>query len=535
MDGGSFPSAEPRPRAGPARAQARAPVVVIGAGVGGLAAAYALAARGVEVTVLEAAATPGGKMRSVPSAAGPVDAGPTVLTMKRVFEELFEEGGESLSDHVTLIAEEVLARHWWPDGGALDLFADPERSEAAVRDFAGDREAAAFAAFSADARRLFETFEGPVMRAARPSFAGLTAEVMRRPALIPALAPHLTLARGLAKRFGDPRLRQLFGRYATYVGGSPYEAPAVLGLIWHAEASGVWRVKGGMRALARALADAAAAKGARFEYGARVDRIETEGGRATAAIVEDGRRFPAEAILFNGDPAALRRGLLGDPARAATDDAGVAPRSLSAYVWSFAAEPAAAEAGARPDLVHHNVFFGRVPRAEFDALKAGRMPEDATLYVCAEDRGAGAAPVGEERFEIIMNGPPTTVAAPASQDEDEERKTCRTSTFETLARFGLAFAPPPGIEALTTPSDFARLFPGSAGSLYGRSPHGLTATFRRPTARTAVAGLYLAGGGAHPGAGVPMAALSGRRAAEAIFTDLASTSRSRRTATPGGM
>ena len=111
----------------------------------------------------------------------------------------------------------------------------------------------------------------------------------------------------------------------------------------------------------------------------------------------------------------------------------------------------------------------------------------------------------------------------------------RTRVFETLAGWGLTFDKRPQSRELTTPDRFEALFPGSAGSLYGLSPHGMTAALQKPTARSAVPGLYLAGGGTHPGAGIPMAALSGRHAAEAILTDLASTLRSRRTATRGGM
>jgi 1-hydroxycarotenoid 3,4-desaturase len=227
-------------------------------------------------------------------------------------------------------------------------------------------------------------------------------------------------------------------------------------------------------------------------------------------------------VVFNGDPRALATGLLGEGARPAVPSSAIEPRSLSANVWTFAARPHG------PDLHHHNVFFGPDPRREFGPIADGRLPEDPTLYICAQDRGTGRNPPETERFEIIMNAPPLG----PGQTEDMEQ--CRTRTFRTLAAHGLTFGPEPPDTALTTPARFEALFPASLGSLYGRSPHGLTAAFARPTARSRVPGLYLAGGGTHPGAGVPMATLSGRHAAEAILTDRTSTSRSRRTATPGG-
>ncbi len=525
------------------RPLATPPVIVIGAGIGGLAAALRLSAAGVPVMVCERADGPGGKMRTVPSPAGPVDAGPTVLTMRAVFDDLFHAAGARIEDHVTLHRQDILARHWWRDGSTLDLHADPEASAAAVQDFAGAQAAREFRDFSARAARLFAAFDGPMMQTAKPSLPALTRRVMREPALIPLMAPNRTLAQMLAGHFADPRLAQLFGRYATYVGGSPYKAPALLALIWQAEAAGVWVVDGGMHALARAVAGLAGARGAVFRYGAEVQEITRDGaGRACGLRLAGGETIPAAAVLFNGDPRALGLGLLGRSVRAAGSGPLRADRSLSARVWAFGARATGALAGdtAAGGLAHHNVFFGGDPDTEFAELRAGRIPRDPTLYVCAEDRGKPAPLPGIERFEIIMNAAPLatpTGAAgrPQGPFGPEEHDQCHTRTFDTLERFGLTFDPVPGHPALTTPRGFDTLFPGSAGSLYGQSPHGLTAALSRPTARSAVAGLYLAGGGTHPGAGVPMAAISGRHAAEAILTDLGSTLRSRQTAMPGGM
>ena len=496
---------------------------VIGAGVGGLAAAARLAAAGHEVTVIEAQAAAGGRMRALPSAAGPVDAGPTVMTMRPVFEELFAACGASLAERVPMVREAVLARHFWTDGSTLDLPADTGAARDAVAAFAGPREAAAFDAFRAAARRLFEAFEAPMMRASDPSEARLAATVMRRPRLALDMAPHRSLAASLAARFRDPRLRQLFGRYATYVGGDPRRSPALLSLIFHSEASGVWRVEGGMGALAAALAALAREAGAEIACGDGAATLARDGnGWRVTCRSGTARRF--DAAVFAGDPRALTEGLLGPGAAGAAPRRGVQPRSLSAEVWAFAAR---AEG---PALAHHNVFFAAEPEEEFAAIEAGRRPAAPTLYLCAQDRGSGTTPANLERFEIIANAAPLT--ARGHQPEDAE--TCRRTTFQTLARFGLTFDPAPGQAALTTPVEFEALSPGSAGSLYGRSPHGLTAGLARPRARTPLPGLYLAGGGAHPGAGIPMAALSGAHAAAAISMDLTSTSRSRPGATAGG-
>jgi 1-hydroxycarotenoid 3,4-desaturase len=231
-------------------------------------------------------------------------------------------------------------------------------------------------------------------------------------------------------------------------------------------------------------------------------------------------------VVFNGDPAGLLAGLLGNGPQQALPPSAAHPRSLSAWVWAFAATPSGA------DLIHHNVFFASDPAREFGPIGRGEMPEEATLYICAQDRQRGrhqGQPLGPERFEIIMNAPAKTSQPLGEIDQ------CRARTFPQLARFGLSFDQPPADITLTTPAGFSALHPGSQGAIYGRSPQGTLASFQRPGARTRLLGLYLAGGGAHPGAGVPMAALSGKHAAEAILSDLTSASTSRRMAMPGGM
>ncbi len=504
--------------------EVRPHIAVIGAGIGGLSAALRLAHSGAQVSVFERHATPGGKMRITPSEAGPVDAGPTVLTMKHVFEQLFADTGSALANHVTLHREAILARHFWRDGTTLDLMADPRESEKNVEEAFGAKAAAEFTVFTDRAAALFKAFDAPMMQSAAPSLATLTATVLRQPAIIPKMAPLRTLARSLATQFSDHRLAQLFGRYATYVGGSPYASPALLSLIWHAEAQGVWHVEGGMYRLARAIADRATALGATFHYSTHVRRIEMQAGKPSAIETDKGRT-PINAVLFNGDPRALATGLLGESLRAALPGPATEPRSLSAYVHSFAAVPEG------PALAGHNVFFCADPWDEFGALAKGQMPQDATLYICAQDRMGGKTPTGPERFEIIMNAPPAPDGSTPS-DKDQER--CHSATLQRLARFGLHFTPAPGAESLTMPQDFATMFPASTGSLYGRSPHGMMAAFQRPTARSRIPGLYLVGGGAHPGAGIPMATLSAKHAAEAISQDLSLTSTYPQAATPGG-
>lgn len=493
--------------------------VVIGAGIGGLAAALRLADAGLDVTVLEAADGPGGKMRALPTDAGPVDTGPTVLTFRPVFDALFADVGERLEDHVDLVRLPVIARHFWEDGTVLDLMDSHEGSLANIDSVFGTRVAREFARFAARAERMLTAFEQPMLWTGAPRQRDLTAAVLAAPRLIADMAPWRSLAGLLDGAFSEPKLAQLFARYATYVGGVPQKVPGLLSLIAAGEARGVWAVRGGMHHLAQVVQQRAEARGVVFRFGTPVRRIAVQGGRPGGVEIDDGR-IAADVVVFNGDPRALTEGLLGAGVANAVPTRAVEPRSLSAHVMAFAAEPTGT------DLSYHNVFFGPSTKAEFDPLARGETPGDATLYLCAQDR-AETAPTGPERFEVIRNAPPLP-------HPDMENAQCQTLIFDRFRDFGLTFDPMPGPAALTRPTEWDALFPGSQGSLYGRSPHGLTAGLKRPTARTTLPGLYLVGGGAHPGAGVPMATLSARHVAEAIRTDLASTLTSRPTAMPGG-
>ena len=492
----------------------RSPIVIIGAGIGGLTAAALLAAAGEEVVVCEAAATPGGKLREVMIDGRALDAGPTVFTMRWVFEAIFAAAGASLDDYLTLRPVTTLARHAWGSDARLDLFAEIAESEAAIGAFAGAAEATRFRAFTAEARRTYTTLEHSFLDAPATSPIGLTARIgLSRPGDLLSIRPFETLWGALGGYFHDPRLRQLFGRYATYSGASPFLAPATLMLIAHVENSGVWQVEGGMHRIARAFEALAARHGATFRYAAPVAEIVVGRAGAEAVVLTSGERIDAAAVIVNADPQAVATGLFGPAAARAVPRMAAAKRSLSALTWTLVAETSGF------DLSHHNVFFTHDYRAEFDAIfRQQRLPAAPSVYVCAEDRGDKAAGHQPERLHMIVNAPATADGRGLTPGEIER---CESATFAMLARSGLAVARTADATVRTTPADFARLFPATGGALYGRASHGWRASFQRPGSRTRIPGLYLAGGATHPGAGVPMAALSGKLAAAALMCDRA--------------
>ena len=516
-------------------------VVVVGAGIGGLVAALELAAQGVEVQVLERAEQPGGKMRREQIGAAALDAGPTVFTMRWVFDELFDRVGTRLADHLALEPLEVLARHAWSEHERLDLYADPARSADAIGAFAGAAASRGYLDFCARAGKIYRTLEGPFLRGTRPNPVTLAARAGLRglPDLL-RISPFTTLWDELGRHFADPRLRQLFGRYATYCGSSPFAAPATLMLVAHVEQQGVWSVRGGMHRVAQVLAELARERGAAFRYGAHVDDIVVRDGRVAGVRLAGGETLGARAVVFNGDAGAIAAGRLGADAAGAVAAPARVDRSMSALTWNLIA------ATRGFPLARHTVFFSSDYAREFDDIRHARLPSAPTVYVCAQDRlndietdfgldGARAA----ERLLLIVNAPATGDGPPLIR---KELARCEAQTFHLLKRCGLDVMRDPARSVLTTPQQFEQRFPSTGGALYGPASHGWKASFSRPGARTRLPGLVLAGGSVHPGPGVPMAALSGRQAAACVMAQQPtrgamprhSTAPSRPAATPGG-
>ncbi|MCY7305719.1 MAG: FAD-dependent oxidoreductase [Rhodoferax sp.] len=265
-------------------------VVVVGAGVGGLVSALLLAHRGVRVTLVETADAPGGKMRQLVVGGSPIDSGPTVFTMRWVFEQILHSVGQSLDAVLNLQPLSVLARHAWRGHDQrLDLYADVQRSADAIAAFSSPSEGRRFLAFCQQARTVYQCLEGPYIRSSRPSLTGMAGDLgLGGLRTLAGLGPLASLWQALGKHFHDPRLRQLFGRYATYCGASPWLAPATLMLVAHVELDGVWSVQGGMHQLARVLADLAQQQGALLRMGTHCERILVRDGRACSVELVSG-------------------------------------------------------------------------------------------------------------------------------------------------------------------------------------------------------------------------------------------------------
>jgi phytoene desaturase len=488
-------------------------VAVIGGGVGGLSAAIRLAAAGRKVVLFEQNRALGGKMAQVYAQGFRWDTGPSVITMRPVFEELFAAAGRRLDDYLTLQPVEPLTRYFYRDGTVIDASRDLARmAEQIARLEPHDVEG--YLDFLTWAARLYRITGPTFIYDDPPSLRSLTRS---NPLNLLKIAPWQTLDQAVSKRVRSPHLRKLLNRFATYVGANPFAAPATLGVIAHVELTGgVWYPKGGVYRIVQALEQLARELRVEIHTGTPVDKVMVENGRAAGVLLADGARVPAAAVIANVDVATAYDRLLPDaPAlRKRRAQLAALEPSCSGFIMLLGVE------GRDARLAHHNIFFADDYRREFDDMAAGRPPQDPTIYVSITSKSDPEhAPPGCENWFVLVNAP---AASPARSAFDwvAQASAYRSRVFATLARAGFDVRGRIRTEKTFTPHDIEQMTGAWRGALYGISSNAALNAFRRPHNRCPdVQGLYFAGGSTHPGGGVPMVALSGKVAAGMVLED----------------
>ncbi|MBL8046207.1 MAG: phytoene desaturase [Anaerolineales bacterium] len=497
--------------------------IIIGSGIAGLSAAIRLTAAGQEVLVLEKNAQVGGKMGEITAEGFRWDTGPSVITMRPVFEDLFRAAGRRLEDYVTLLPVEPLTRYFWPDGNWLDATRDLQRMAEQIETFE-PRDVEGYLAFLAYAARLHR-LTGPAFIYGDPvsprTFLQVPVREWRH------IDGWRTMQTAINSFVHSPHLRQLLGRFATYVGASPFRAPATLSVIAHVELTGgVWYPQGGIYAIARALEKLALELGVEIQLNAPVDEIIVREEHAVGVRV-NGTVLAARHILSNVDAAVTYQKLL--PAGAVPPSAvrtlTQAEPSVSGFILLLGVR------GQHPQLAHHNIFFCQDYAREFeDIFQRGQPPTDPTVYVAiTSKRDAAHAPPGCENWFVLVNAPPLSSHAQSegrvlslskdtSYDWPSRAAEYRQHVLATLARHGLDLSGKIITEKMLTPVEIEALTGARRGALYGASSNNMFAAFRRPhNVSPYIQNLYLAGGTAHPGGGVPMVMLSGAAAARQIL------------------
>ena len=488
-------------------------IVIVGGGLGGLAAAVRLAAAGHRVRVFEKNERVGGKLNMVREHGYTFDTGPSLFTMPWVVRELWRAAGRDADEVLDIRPLDPVCRYRWRDGTRFE-------HRAALADLIHEitrldpRDGPNFFRFMAWAGRIYQATADPFLLA---PFRGwrdfVTARFVRD---APALDPLRTVDQAVRRYFDSPYLRQVFNRYATYNGSSPYRAPATFCIIPYIEfAEGGWYLGGGMYSLAGALLDLAEALGVEVETGAEVVEVQIHGRRAAGVRLADGRVVEADRVVMNVDALHAMRHLIAPEHRRIFTNRRIEryEPSSSGFVLLLGV------ARDYPELAHHTIFFGDDYPAEFRAIFDKRVPApDPTIYVAATVRSdPDHAPPGHLNMFVLVNAPITN----ARVDWEREAQGYRNLVVRRLEHAGLVdLEAHIRYERCITPLDFATRYGAWRGAIYGPSSNSKTAAFLRPPLRSPdVERLYFVGGATHPGGGIPLVLLGGRAVAAAIAED----------------
>lgn len=491
-------------------------VVVIGAGLGGLAAAARTAAAGHDVTVLEQAQDVGGKLGRLEADGFVFDTGPSLVTMPHLLHEVFDDTGGPPAEGLGLRRLDVACRYTFsagpgpagPAGTVLDMPGDPALVPDALDAALGAGTGAQWAAFLERAERIWDVTHEPFLES--PVTARGLVSMSRDLRAVAAVAPWRSL-RSLGRQYlRDPHLRMLLDRYATYTGSDPRKAPAAHATVpWVEQTYGSWYVDGGLHRLARTVRDRAVERGARVRLGERVEEVLVEGGRAAGVRLEGGEVVAADVVVANADAAQLYGRLLHDR-RAHTVARRLArtPPSLAGFVLLLALDHVP------PGSAHHRVLFAEDYEAEFDAVFGRRGPARPvpapTVYVSAPDDPTLVPVPGAGAWFVLVNAPPHDPGRGTDWDTPGLADRYAEHVLDLMAGRGLDVRPHLRHRHVLTPADLARSTLTPGGSIYGTASNGARAAFLRPANRSPVPGLLLVGGSSHPGGGLPLVTLSAR-------------------------
>jgi len=504
---------------------------VIGAGLAGLSCALRLAHAGWRVDLYDQRRRPGGKAYQMAADGFRFDTGPSLFTMPQVFGQLFDEVGERMADHLRLVPLAPLCTYFFADGTRLESSDDARRFGAEIEGATGDT-SESLERYLRHCKRIYDVAADLFLwKSLREPSTYLSGSVLRALPRLWRLDALRTMDEANRSFFRDPRVVQLFNRYATYNGSSPFRVPATLAIIPHVEYGfGGYAVQGGIYAIPSALARLAAARGVRFFQGTRVSGVSRESdGRGGGAhirgagrrgcgrrergrvrgIVVDGEARPYDVVVSNADLLRTYEDLLDEredrwPRRYRR----LEPSSSGlVFLWGMR--------GGFPELGVHNIIFSADYRREFDDIFSSKTcPEEPTVYVNITSRvDAEDAPAGCENWFVLVNAP-----ALAGQDWAGEVARTRSAVLRRLEGvMGRPVARAVVLERVLTPEDIERDTGSSGGSLYGISSNTRLAAFlRHPNRVRRIPGLYFCGGSVHPGGGMPLAVLSGKIASDLV-------------------
>lgn len=480
---------------------------VIGAGIGGIAAAIRLAVKGYEVTVFEANDTFGGKMHEFWLGNYRFDAGPSLFTLPHLVDELFNLAGRTPSDYFTYTRLDPITHYFWPDGSRLKAYADVAKFAKEAEQRLGVPQQAVKNALTKCSRLYKGTADTFLQKSLHRLDTYLSADVLKALSCLSDLGLTTTMHEANAKQFTDPRFVQLLDRFATYNGSDPYQAPGTLNIIPHLEHNiGAFYPKGGIYAIAASLIKLAEELGVQFRYKEQVKKILTEAKRVTGVETLQGK-YKADVVVNNMDVVPTYRKLLPD--QAAPEKTLQQPRSSSAliYYWGIKRQ--------FPELHLHNIFFSEDYKSEFEHIfQRKSISTDPTVYVNITSKmEKGDAPTGAENWFVMVN-------VPHNQGQDWQQlviDTRKTVLRKLSKMLGTEIERLIEQEQVLDPIIIENHTSSYAGALYGSSSNNRMAAFlRHPNFSSNIKGLYFCGGSVHPGGGIPLCLLSAKIVGELV-------------------
>jgi len=484
-------------------------IIVIGAGMGGMACAARLASKGHTVKVLEHNETWGGKLGYAEHAGYKFDTGPSLLTLPAVYRDLFLKTGAELEDSIEIVDLETAFRYQFADGTVLKMPGTGiGRCAEAIGDSLGGTSADQWRSFMRRAAQMWAVTRKPFLESELHGLRSLLA-LSWRVNDIRTIAPTKSL-RDLANHYlSDPRLITLVDRYATYTGSDPRQAPAALATVPYIEQMfGAYHVNGGLRELGRALYERASSIGVQFEFGCTVVNIATE-PKVSGVTLEDGSFIAADIVVANSDASNVYKYLLSPVAQERTKSAKKSLAKATPSLSGFSILHAMT--GKTADFEHHNVFFPENYDDEFDSIfgigKQVAPVVDPTIYICSP-KDAKMAPEGNESWFMLINAPRHDPTNGVNWSDADLKASYTEQIMSALARRGVKTDGRITWQRSITPDELERNTLAPGGSIYGTSSNGMRSAFLRPENVTKIPNLYLVGGSSHPGGGLPLVGMS---------------------------
>lgn len=485
-------------------------VIIIGAGIAGLATAIRLQAQGYAVTVYEANSYPGGKLSAFSKQGYRFDKGPSLFTMPHFIEELFELANKPIKDYFQYIKKEVVCNYFYEDGTTFSAVGNKEQ-------FAKN----ASKTFNVDALTVRNYLERSKVKydltaslflekSLHKTSTYLNTDTLKALFNVNSLDINTTLADHNTKVFKDERLAQFYNRFATYNGSSPYQTPGIMSMIPHLEQHfGTYFPKGGMHQITISMFELAKDIGVIFQFDKKVDKIVIQNKKAVGIQNGNATVF-ADVIVSNSDIVPTYRQLLKD--QKAPEKILQQPRSSSALIFYWGITKAFHQ------LDLHNIFFSKDYKTEFEYIFSKKnVCNDPTVYINITSKDEPSdAPNGCENWFTMVNVPSNT-----GQDWDEIINRTRQNIIKKLSRLlGEDISNLIAFEDILDPRSIESNTQSYQGALYGASSNNKYAAFlRHPNYKSNIKNLYFCGGSVHPGGGIPLCLLSGKIVSQLIEND----------------